>query len=326
MLKINLDLPVLYLWSGNYIKEDNKNWITRFQKSSYQTKIIIMVEGEAFISVNNKNYKLSAGDCLAIPPFYKMQGTKFSQSKVKFFWLQFIANTEMITADDPILISSIHQIYQHKFPTNANNYALLPEKFRIVNTNRIYSLFLNLISVAREKEYSERGRDFLTSFLLIELCNDFLCNLNKPASKSIARIQEIIEWINANISSEMNVQTIAEHFAINSSYLSRLFKKTIGIGIKRYLISAKLDYAKYLLLTTNFQVNQVALKSGFTDAKLFDHSFKKYNHISPTSYRKIFSYTHLTSPQNDPKPAIPNEYCTQAVQNLIEQILQKDSD
>lgn len=324
MLQIDLNKPILYFWSGKYIKTDYDKWIVRTQKSSYQTKIIIVTQGTIYVSVNEHNYKLEPGDCLIVPPFTKLKGTKSSFSHISFFWLQFIAKTLSVSDQDPLLISAVSQLKEHKYPTDANNYIFLPTKFKIRNLNNISLLFINLLSLTKKNKYSERGRDFFTAYFLIELSNDYLTNLVSAKTNYDTRIQNIKEWINVNLGTNLSVQTVADHFQMNASYLSRLFKKNAGVGVKTYILSAKLDHAKYLLLTTSLQINQIAIKVGFSDSKQFDHTFKKYYGINPTLYRQFFSDTHLTSPINDPRPVLPAEFGTPALQYLIRQIVNDD--
>lgn len=225
---------------------------------------------------------MQKGDCLVVPPFAKMIGTKFTNETLNFEYLQVLADIKEISKDDPMIISTILQIKQNKYPTSSNNYVILPDKFQISNLNNIYFIFENLLSIANKKQYSERGRDFLVSYLLTELSNDYLSCLAQKETNQISKIHKIIEWININISIDLSVQKVADQFELNPSYLSRLFKKATNTGVKQYITQAKLSHAKYLLLTTSMQINQIALKCGFSNAKLFDHVFKQYNKLSPT--------------------------------------------
>lgn len=319
MLQINLNAPVLYLWSGNYIKSNSQAWITRTQKSSYQIKVIIVLRGPIFITVNETKYILMAGDCITLPPHAKLSGFKKTNSKVNFFWLQFMAKSKMVSdQNDPIIM----ELRNNNLIQDVNSRAILPAYFKITNLAKISFLFRQLLSLVNTHQYTERGRDFFTAYFITELSNDYLNQLSALTQKP-SKIQNIMEWINVNISQDLTVQKVADHFNFNPSYLSRLFKNNLDVGVKQYIMSSKLNSAKNLLLSSSLQINEIALKTGFSDSKLFDHSFKKYNGVLPTLFRQFFSATHLTSPKNDPKPSLPAEYGTAAIQKLIRQIIEE---
>lgn len=77
----------------------------------------------------------------------------------------------------------------------------------------------------------------------------------------------------------------ADMLGINSTYLSRLFKKSIGKNFLDYLIYIRLERARHLLLTTDLRVNEVAAAVGFCDERYFGQVLKKKLGFTPIQYR-----------------------------------------
>ena len=71
---------------------------------------------------------------------------------------------------------------------------------------------------------------------------------------------------------------------MNASYLSRIFKESIGINFKEYLIEYKLTIAKKLL-EEGINVTKVAEKVGYQDVRQFTRIFKKYMGVAPNVYQ-----------------------------------------
>ena len=99
-------------------------------------------------------------------------------------------------------------------------------------------------------------------------------------------IDEIIHYIEKNLGKELSLMSIAEQFHFNSSYLSNLFKKQTGMGLKEYIIGRRIEHAKDLLCNTNWKIQQISAKCGYEDVSYFVQIFKKHTGFSPSQFRK----------------------------------------
>lgn len=87
---------------------------------------------------------------------------------------------------------------------------------------------------------------------------------------------------------------------ISHSHLLRLFKKSYGTTLLKYLNAKRIDYACQLLLTTTMSVSSIAFSCGFSDAFHFMKAFKKATGMSALSYRKSGRKIHdLDACQHD---------------------------
>jgi len=78
---------------------------------------------------------------------------------------------------------------------------------------------------------------------------------------------------------------ICEELYLNNAYVSRLFKKETGMTIGEYINKTRIEYAKKLLEGTNVPIGSIALNVGFKDANYFSRVFKRYEGMSPETYR-----------------------------------------
>ncbi|OQB13268.1 MAG: HTH-type transcriptional regulator YesS [Firmicutes bacterium ADurb.Bin193] len=84
---------------------------------------------------------------------------------------------------------------------------------------------------------------------------------------------------------DLNISTIAEMFSMHPDYISRVFKTQIGEGLLDYLNRVRLVKAKYLLKHEKYNIGEIAQIVGYYNSNTFIRTFKKYEGVTPGSYR-----------------------------------------
>lgn len=98
--------------------------------------------------------------------------------------------------------------------------------------------------------------------------------------------QQIKHYCIENVKKRLTLKKISDEMGISVSYICKVFKSQTGDSVLNYFNSLKIEEAKKLLLNTVYNATQIAEILGFTDAKYFNTSFKKYVGVSPIVYRK----------------------------------------
>ncbi|MFV0353265.1 MAG: response regulator [Oscillospiraceae bacterium] len=99
-------------------------------------------------------------------------------------------------------------------------------------------------------------------------------------------VAEIVRYINDHLSNELWRDDIAAHVNLSADYMTRIFKKEMGLTIKEYIIQQKMQTAKTLLLTTNLPVSFIAAKVGYCSFSHFSYTYKKEIGNTPQDERK----------------------------------------
>lgn len=97
-------------------------------------------------------------------------------------------------------------------------------------------------------------------------------------------IDRVVRYIDENIGKNVSLTEIAEHVALNASYLSRMFKLKMGVPLVQYMTEQKMKRAALLLSSGNYRVKEAAALLGFEDQYYFTKLFYKIHHVSPTEY------------------------------------------
>lgn len=99
---------------------------------------------------------------------------------------------------------------------------------------------------------------------------------------------KVEQYIDENYAKQdLGLEYIAEELHFSVSYLSKIFKEFKGITIKAYLSQKRIEYAKELLLKTDYKIKEIAEKSGYTNDRAFISNFKKFEKVTPGAYRDI---------------------------------------
>lgn len=99
-------------------------------------------------------------------------------------------------------------------------------------------------------------------------------------------INQAIKYIREHLSESFSLKEIASYLAVNSAYLSRLFKKNTGKTIVTYINEEKMKMAKRLIESGALSLKEVAVETGFQNYNHFYLLFKETYGISPSEIKK----------------------------------------
>lgn len=100
------------------------------------------------------------------------------------------------------------------------------------------------------------------------------------------QVDDILAYINRNISQPLSVEQLAGHFFLSESYICRIFKAATGTTIGKYITARRISIAK-ALLTEGVSVGEVYERSGFSDYSNFFKAFTKAVGVSPKKYAAL---------------------------------------
>jgi transcriptional regulator GlxA family with amidase domain len=84
---------------------------------------------------------------------------------------------------------------------------------------------------------------------------------------------------------QLNVAAIATELGMNATYLAHLFREETGVRMSRLIAWHRIEIAKTLLSTTDWQVKRIAYESGHGNPNWFSHVFRLHTGDSPSEYR-----------------------------------------
>ena len=105
----------------------------------------------------------------------------------------------------------------------------------------------------------------------------YLFNEKKENSSIPEKIRQYIDF---NYMDNISVLTISNYFGYERSYLYRIFKNHLGVGIKEYIIKTRMEHAQ-ILLKKGYSVGNTSLAVGYNDQTNFSKAYKKHFGVPP---------------------------------------------
>jgi len=129
-----------------------------------------------------------------------------------------------------------------------------------------------------EPMISKRIDDLLTGAILA-------LQQEKKQLKRLGAIDESVQFIAEHVEQPLTLEQLAASVSLSPFYFARLFKQETGFSPHEYIVRARVDKAKYLLISTSLPLKEIACRCGFGNECSFSTLFKKMSGCTPRGYR-----------------------------------------
>ncbi|TDY49683.1 helix-turn-helix protein [Alicyclobacillus sacchari] len=101
-----------------------------------------------------------------------------------------------------------------------------------------------------------------------------------------AQIGQVIQVIESNYDSDLDVASLAARVFLSPSYLSKRFKSETGMTIREFIVQTRLNKAKDMLLHDfHLKAYEVGAHVGYPDPTYFNKLFKRQVGLTPKAFR-----------------------------------------
>lgn len=99
----------------------------------------------------------------------------------------------------------------------------------------------------------------------------------------------MLDYLESRFKQKLYMRELSAHFGFSADYLSKYFKRRVGMGIKHYLLQRRIIEAKKILEDhPELTIRAVAEAVGFNDFTVFNRSFKICLGMTSAVYRGIY--------------------------------------
>lgn len=95
-----------------------------------------------------------------------------------------------------------------------------------------------------------------------------------------------IAYIAKNLHEPFIVKDLADHLNCHPDFLGRKFKQSMGTDLSAYLMQARVDLAKRLLVNPRLTIEDVAEGAGFSDRSHFSKAFRRIAGVPPGEFQR----------------------------------------
>lgn len=97
--------------------------------------------------------------------------------------------------------------------------------------------------------------------------------------------RKVYDFVECHLEYEGCLSAVADYMNMNSSYLSRLYKRVTGENFSKMVCRLKIEKAKQMLSDTQEKISDIGNAVGFGTASSFAYFFKKNVGVTPKQYR-----------------------------------------
>ncbi|EMX4957751.1 helix-turn-helix domain-containing protein [Raoultella planticola] len=122
-----------------------------------------------------------------------------------------------------------------------------------------------------------------------------IARTQRGAEKWSRRIARVVARIEANYQQRLSLHDVAAAEFVSEAWLSRLFRKEVGVSFVQYITALRLNKAAEQLLTTRKSVQQIAQEQGFASTRIMSDLFKRLHELTPRQFRQQHPQSHPES-------------------------------
>lgn len=238
-------------------------------------EVIVVDEGFVTFQVNGKQYDLSKNDVLFINPFEPHSAFIPRGCNRTVYHAINLAPNLLKTVPSESFQRILDDLTNGK---KAYSNTLPDKKQRL----EIVSNLKELIRGGSELEELHRLAHMFHFFSL--LGEPFSIGNETENKRSAEFIKTVVLYIQNTPPQEISLETIVSMLAYNKAYFTTLFKKNFTMTFTDYVNNYKIELAKGYIRNGNYNLNEVAVNSGFNYYAYFFKKFKVITGISPSDF------------------------------------------
>jgi AraC family transcriptional regulator, melibiose operon regulatory protein len=110
--------------------------------------------------------------------------------------------------------------------------------------------------------------------------------LPAPLAHNLTQAEKIAAFLAEQYLEPVSVNDAAQAVGLHPNYAMNIFRKAYGQTMVEYLTQCRIAYAQQMLVTSDRNVLEIALQSGFGSVSQFYTAFKRLCGLSPRAYRQ----------------------------------------
>lgn len=277
-------LNLILLNAGRAVHEGD--WNFKNIKSPY-FRMYLVEEGEACMTVEGKEQRLTPGHLYLIPPF-----SLHNDSCDQHFSLYYLHVSESHTDTTRIF-------EQFRFPLEvaASGFDLeLMKRLLTLHPSKGLALydpgaydnsagFLKSLASTAQTTFPVRTE---TNGILLQLLSRFLTHAEKLIVSEDSRIVKALRFIRENIGKKIHISDLSDRCFLSDDHFTRLFKQEMNDTPIDYINRKKIENAQLMLVINDLPIKDIACSMAFENIPYFNRLFKQLVGKTPTQYRESF--------------------------------------
>lgn len=249
----------------------------------YYSEILYIKKGSIRIICNEKEHLLQQGDLCYFYPLQLHEVGSTGADSVEYMVVKFDFHALTLP---PAHQAKLYDYFIHR--TQTDDFCIIIRNGDLINTPM--DTYMNHIFATYQ------SRDDFYSLQMQADIYSILIEVAKKSGKEIGTVarrrndtdftfHHILEYIDSHSGEPLEIQNLAEMCHMSYSHFAKRFRENYGRSCKEYITYIRLIKAQDYLLHTDYDINYIALETGFFDCSHFIRTYKKWKGITPKQER-----------------------------------------
>ena len=244
------------------------------------TEIILCVENGYTVMTGSRNYVLSAGDILFIPPhiLHRLMGGVEGVRFIFQFDLAPLAMFRDFKVLDPVMMAPLYLPRSSGSELYYRIHELLmqiTETYFSAKSMWELSIYATLFDV-----YTTIGQDYYAQK------DSFSPTQSSHHQVNYDKFASLLSYMDEHYADDFTLDEAADFVGFSKYHFTRLFREYTGTTFLDYLTHKRVQAAQSLL-ASDLSVTEICFRTGFNNLTSFSRSFKKYTGMSPSDFRAL---------------------------------------
>lgn len=253
-----------------------------FNRSENHYTMIYVTEGALSLTENGKRHIVNGGTVFFVNKNSSETVSYEVPEKVSYIYVNFFMQAFDMPSNSKLSLGKTVNIPNLSIPEVRYIYPL-PRMLEKISGSILekkiheYADYFNSPGRLTDLEINTRFYDILSE------CAKYNRELYNQHGKLSDRI---INYLNEHMTEQLNTSDMEKKFYLTYKYMGTAFKKETGETILGCHTKLRMNYAKRLISTTFYSIDEISRMTGYTDALYFSRVFKKHCGLSPQTFRK----------------------------------------
>ncbi len=264
----------LYYYSDSSLKQ-----VASHSHDYYE--FYFFLEGDVGIQIQGKQYPLSYGDVILIPPGISHKPIIHSLEvpyRRFVFWISrdFYRQITAISEECSYLMDYVKAQRRYIFHNDR------------VGFNAIQSRLIRLLEELSGRRFCRDAQIFLNASDLFLYLNRLVHEQNHPRQQPelVSLPQNLCDFIEGHIDEDLSLERLSQEFFVSKYHIGHAFKEQMGLSIHRYITKKRLALCRQAILG-DMSITEAYQAFGFGDYSSFYRAFKQEYGISPKEFQDM---------------------------------------
>ncbi len=238
--------------------------------------LIYVAEGEIYVTEDDVDYTISAGELLFLKSGVSCCGKRLIQRGTKWYYIHFLCEQQ----EQQPLAPDSSPIPQY---TEVGCSVVLPKQLYGLSGGDTEH---DLAEFIRRFHSDEPLKRWQLNPMLFQLLSRI--GVSGISPQQISSLPDrICSYLSRSLHVPFSADAVSREFYLSYKHLASVFKHAKGMSMQQYHTRLRMNEACRLLRSTLLPVGEIAAQLGYQDMLYFSRCFKSCHGISPTEYRKL---------------------------------------